>query len=72
LVDLATVLPTSEIKIAGPLTFHQLALIIAAASTLFAIVMSFYLIFQHGRNYTKPREQKQYEKKQTLTVGNLG
>ncbi|RKU47600.1 hypothetical protein DL546_007904 [Coniochaeta pulveracea] len=57
-LDELRILPTSEVKIAGPLTFHQLALIIAAASTLFAIVMSFYLIIQHGRNYTKPREQK--------------
>jgi hypothetical protein len=60
LIAFATVLPTSEKTIAGPLTFHKLALIIAAASTLFAILMSFYLIVQHGRNYTKPREQKQY------------
>ncbi|KAH8911368.1 DUF300-domain-containing protein, partial [Coniochaeta sp. PMI_546] len=52
------ILPTSEKAIAGPLTFHQLALIIAAASTLVAIVMSLYLIMMHALHYTKPREQK--------------
>lgn len=52
------ILPTSEKAIAGSLTFHQLALIIAAASTLVAIVMSFYLIMMHALHYTKPREQK--------------
>ncbi|OIW28459.1 DUF300-domain-containing protein, partial [Coniochaeta ligniaria NRRL 30616] len=52
------ILPTSEKAIAGSLTFHQLALIIAAASTLVAIVMSLYLIMMHATHYTKPREQK--------------
>ncbi len=55
----AAVLPTSEVTVVGPLTFHELALIIAGASTLVAIVMSFYLISQHALHYTKPREQKQ-------------
>lgn len=59
LTVVATVLPTSEIAIAGPLTFHQLALIIAAAGTLVAIVLSLYLIWMHALHYTKPREQKQ-------------
>ncbi|KAJ9136489.1 DUF300-domain-containing protein [Pleurostoma richardsiae] len=52
------ILPGSETPIAGSLTFHQLALIIAGASTLVAIVLSFYLIWMHALNYTKPREQK--------------
>ncbi|KAB5577764.1 putative DUF300 domain protein [Coniochaeta sp. 2T2.1] len=52
------ILPTSEKAIAGSLTFHQLALIISAGSTLVAIVMSFYLIMMHATHYTKPREQK--------------
>lgn len=56
---LGAVLPGSEIDIVGPLTFHQLALIIAAASTLVAIVMSLYLIMMHATHYTGPREQKQ-------------
>ncbi len=60
LTDGAPVLPTSEITIVGPLTFHDLALIIAGASTIVAITMSFFLIFQHALHYTKPREQKQY------------
>ncbi|KAH8884808.1 putative DUF300 domain protein, partial [Thozetella sp. PMI_491] len=52
------ILPTSEIPIAGSLTFHQLALIIAGGSTAVAILMSLYLIFRHATHYTKPREQK--------------
>lgn len=48
----------SEEKIAGPLTFHQLALIIAGAATIVAYVTSFYLMWQHALNYTKPREQR--------------
>ncbi|KAI1105829.1 DUF300-domain-containing protein [Jackrogersella minutella] len=48
----------SEEKIAGPLTFHQLALIIAGASTIIAYVMSFYLMWRHAVNYTKPLEQR--------------
>lgn len=48
----------SEEKLVGSLTFHQLALIIAGASALIAILTSFYLIWRHATNYTKPREQK--------------
>ncbi|KAI6087131.1 DUF300-domain-containing protein [Hypoxylon rubiginosum] len=48
----------SEEKIAGPLTFHQLALIIAGASTIVAYIASFYLMWRHALNYTKPREQR--------------
>ncbi|KAI0387654.1 DUF300-domain-containing protein [Hypomontagnella monticulosa] len=48
----------SEEKIAGSLTFHQLALIIAGSSTVIAYVASFYLMWQHALNYTKPFEQR--------------
>ncbi|KAI1409417.1 DUF300-domain-containing protein [Hypoxylon sp. FL1857] len=48
----------SEEKIAGPLTFHQLALIIAGAATIVSYIASFYLMWQHALNYTKPREQR--------------
>ncbi|KAI1116784.1 organic solute transporter Ostalpha-domain-containing protein [Nemania sp. NC0429] len=48
----------SEEKLVGNLTFHQLALIIAGASTIVAIIVSFWLIWRHALNYTKPREQK--------------
>ncbi len=54
------VLPTSEIKVVGPLTFHDLALIIAGSSTIIAVFHSFYLIVMHGLHYTKPNEQRQY------------
>ncbi|KAI5868547.1 DUF300-domain-containing protein [Durotheca rogersii] len=48
----------SEERIVGPLTFHELALIIAGAATLVAYVVSFFLMWQHALNYTKPREQR--------------
>ncbi|KAI1877479.1 hypothetical protein JX265_003487 [Neoarthrinium moseri] len=48
----------SETKIAGPFTFHQLALIIGGGCALIAILTSFFLMWQHALNYTKPREQK--------------
>ncbi|KAK6199047.1 Cell wall integrity and stress response component 4 [Pestalotiopsis sp. IQ-011] len=48
----------SETKIAGPFTFHQLALIIAGGCAAIAILTSFYLMWRHATNYTKPREQK--------------
>ncbi|KAI0022723.1 DUF300-domain-containing protein [Xylariomycetidae sp. FL0641] len=48
----------SEEKLVGPLTFHQLALIIAALSTIVCYVVSFYLMAMHAMNYTRPREQK--------------
>ncbi|KAF6833519.1 duf300 domain-containing protein [Colletotrichum musicola] len=53
------ILPGSEILIAGPLTFHDLALVIAGSSTIIAISLSLYLVFMHANNYTKPREQRQ-------------
>jgi hypothetical protein len=51
--------PGSEIKIAGPLNFHDLARVIAAGSTLIAVVLSLYLIFMHATHYTQPKEQRQ-------------
>ncbi|KAI0206231.1 organic solute transporter Ostalpha-domain-containing protein [Astrocystis sublimbata] len=48
----------AEEKLVGNFTFHQLALIIAGGSTIIAYLVSFYLIWQHALNYTKPREQK--------------
>lgn len=45
-------------KVAGDLTFHELALIIAGGSTIVAYIVSFWLMIQHALNYTKPREQK--------------
>ncbi|KAJ8130316.1 hypothetical protein O1611_g3315 [Lasiodiplodia mahajangana] len=48
----------SEEKLVGNFTFHQLALIIAGGSTIISYIVSFYLIWQHALNYTKPREQK--------------
>ncbi|KAM7199926.1 Organic solute transporter Ostalpha domain containing protein [Naviculisporaceae sp. PSN 640] len=53
------ILPGTEIPIAGPLTFHQLALIIGGGTALIAILLSFYLIMMHATNYTVPHEQKQ-------------
>lgn len=57
--SLNLVLPGTEIPIAGPLTFHQLALIIGGGTALIAILLSFYLIMMHATNYTVPHEQKQ-------------
>ncbi|CAK7272798.1 hypothetical protein SEPCBS57363_005328 [Sporothrix epigloea] len=49
---------TSESNVVGPLTFHDLLLIIGGASTIVAIFMSFYLIWMHALHYTKPNEQR--------------
>lgn len=51
-------LPVSEIPMAGPFTFHELALMISAATALLSMFISFYLIWMHALNYTKPDEQK--------------
>ncbi|KAI1816940.1 DUF300-domain-containing protein [Poronia punctata] len=48
----------SEDKLVHNLTFHQLALIVAGGSTILAYIVSFFLMWQHALNYTKPREQK--------------
>ncbi|OWP02502.1 hypothetical protein B2J93_2710 [Marssonina coronariae] len=50
----------SEEYIVGHLTFHTLGLILAAGCAAIAILLSFYLIFMHATNYTKPHEQRQY------------
>lgn len=49
----------SEVPIAGNLNFHQLGIIVSAGTALIAILLSFYLIFMHAINYTKPYEQRQ-------------
>ena len=46
--------------IAGSLTFHELAMIIAGGATIISIILSFYLAWRHALNYTKPSEQRQY------------
>lgn len=51
---------SSEVHMAGSLTFHDLGLIIAAATALIAVLLSFYLIWMHATHYTKPYEQRQY------------
>ncbi|KAF7516380.1 hypothetical protein G7054_g14190 [Neopestalotiopsis clavispora] len=48
----------SETKIVGPFDFHQIALIVAGGCAATAIIASFYLMWTHATNYTKPREQK--------------
>ncbi|RFU77360.1 duf300 domain protein [Trichoderma arundinaceum] len=48
----------SEMKIAGPLNFHDLARVIAAGCTLIAVVLSLYLVFMHATHYTQPKEQR--------------
>ncbi|KAF9873240.1 duf300 domain-containing protein [Colletotrichum karsti] len=53
------ILPGSEKLIVGPLTFHDLALVIAGSCSIIAISLSLYLVFMHANNYTKPREQRQ-------------
>lgn len=49
----------SEEKIIGSLTFHNFAILIAAACSFIAILVSFYLIWMHALHYTKPYEQRQ-------------
>ncbi|TAQ89621.1 hypothetical protein B7494_g2051 [Chlorociboria aeruginascens] len=48
----------SEAALVGSMTFHTLALIVAAACSLIAVLFSFYLIFMHAIHYTKPNEQQ--------------
>ncbi|KAL8408210.1 hypothetical protein RB594_006851 [Gaeumannomyces avenae] len=57
-LDEMRIQPGDEIPIAGQLTFHDIALIIAAASTLVAVTMSLWLVWMHAMHYTKPREQR--------------
>ncbi|KAL3426898.1 duf300 domain-containing protein [Phlyctema vagabunda] len=49
---------TSEEVLVGNMTFHSLAIIIAAAAALTAILVSFYLIWMHATHYTRPYEQR--------------
>ncbi|KAH8648480.1 organic solute transporter Ostalpha-domain-containing protein [Xylariales sp. PMI_506] len=49
---------TTERKVAGHLTFHQLALLLSGVSLIIALTGSIHLMFRHAINYTKPREQK--------------
>ncbi|KAK5991353.1 Transmembrane-like protein [Cladobotryum mycophilum] len=58
LLNILPVSSGSEIKILGPLNFHDLARIIAAGSTLISVVLSIYLIWMHATHYTQPREQR--------------
>lgn len=55
----ANVPAVSEVKIVGPLNFHDLARVISAGCTLIAVVLSLYLIFMHATHYTQPKEQRQ-------------
>ncbi|PHH81225.1 hypothetical protein CDD82_1239 [Ophiocordyceps australis] len=50
--------PGSEILIAGPLNFHDLARIIGASCTLIAVVLSLFLVLMHATHYTQPAEQQ--------------
>lgn len=50
----------SEEVLIGDLTFHQLGIIVSAATALIAIITSFYLMWMHALHYTKPYEQRQY------------
>ncbi|MBE3046895.1 OSTA/TMEM184 family protein, partial [Candidatus Bathyarchaeota archaeon] len=52
--------PGSEKLLLGPLTFHDLALVIGGSFSIIAIFLSLYLAFMHAVNYTKPDEQRQY------------
>lgn len=38
--------------------FHQLAVLISAAAGLAACALSFFLMWMHALNYTKPAEQR--------------
>lgn len=49
---------SSEVPVAGSLTFHQLGLVIAAACALIAILLSLYLMWMHALHYTRPYEQR--------------
>ncbi|KAG9230642.1 organic solute transporter Ostalpha-domain-containing protein [Amylocarpus encephaloides] len=55
---ISSVVGNSESPIVGDWTFHSLGLVIAPSFTLIAILISFYLIFMHAINYTKPYEQR--------------
>lgn len=48
----------TEVPIWNGYTFHRLGLWLSAAFGLIAIVVSFFLIFQHATHYIKPYEQR--------------
>ncbi|KAF4634317.1 hypothetical protein G7Y89_g3797 [Cudoniella acicularis] len=50
----------SEKALVGSFTFHSIGLVVAAACSLIAIIVSLYLIFMHATHYTKPYEQRQF------------
>lgn len=50
----------SEEFLVGGLTFHDIGIIVSAATALIAIILSLYLMWMHAVHYTKPYEQRQY------------
>ncbi|KUJ18918.1 DUF300-domain-containing protein [Mollisia scopiformis] len=54
----STVTDPAQSPIVGSLSFHQLITIISGACTVFACVLSFYLIFRHATHYSLPKEQR--------------
>lgn len=48
----------SEEVLVGNLTFHDLGIVISAATALIAILLSLYLMWMHAMHYTKPYEQR--------------
>ncbi|TEY38452.1 hypothetical protein BOTCAL_0491g00020 [Botryotinia calthae] len=48
----------SEAALVGNLTFHDLGIVISAATALIAILFSLYLMWMHAMHYTKPYEQR--------------
>ncbi|TGO63067.1 hypothetical protein BOTNAR_0105g00270 [Botryotinia narcissicola] len=48
----------SEEVLVGNLTFHELGIVISAATALIAILLSLYLMWMHALHYTKPYEQR--------------
>ncbi|KAK8052017.1 hypothetical protein PG993_003402 [Apiospora rasikravindrae] len=49
----------SEVELVAGFTFHRLAIIVGGGCAVIAILTSFYLVWMHALNYTKPQEQKQ-------------
>lgn len=50
----------SEAILVADLTFHELGIVVSAATALIAILLSLYLMWMHAVHYTKPYEQRQY------------
>lgn len=57
-LEMLRIEPGTESLIVGPLTFHDLALIVSGGCAIIAIFLSVYLAFMHAINYTKPNEQR--------------